>query len=125
MAAHDRLGELADPAVVDETDRHRVEEVALLAPDLDGRHETRLLQHPQVLHDPEPRHLRQVLAQLPERLAIALEEPVEQSRRFASARARKIGAIGSVTAGLYVTQWSHVKKNRDLDGDTTAAMLRP
>jgi hypothetical protein len=28
----DRLGELADPAVVDEADRDRVEEVALLAP---------------------------------------------------------------------------------------------
>ena len=74
----DRLSELADPAVVHETDRHRVEEVALLAPDLDGRHEPGLFQDPQVLHDPEPRHLRQVLAQLPERLAIALEEPIEQ-----------------------------------------------
>ena len=75
----DRLGELADPAVVHETDRHRVEEVAFLAPDLDGRHEPRFLQDAEVFHDPEPRHLRQVPAQLPERLAIALEEPIEQS----------------------------------------------
>ena len=76
--AHDRLGELADPAVVDEADRHRVQEVALLAADALGRHETRLLEDPQVLHDPEPRHRGQVPAQLTERLAIALEEPVEQ-----------------------------------------------
>ena len=31
-----------------------------------------------MLHDPEARHLRQVPAQLSERLAIALEKPVEQ-----------------------------------------------
>ena len=31
------------------------------------------------------------------------------SRRFASARARKIGAVGSVMGELYVTRWSHVK----------------
>ena len=74
----DRFGELADPAVVHETDRHRVEEMALLATDLDGRHEAGLLEDPQVLHDPEARHVRQVPAQLPKRLAIALEEPVEQ-----------------------------------------------
>ena len=43
-----------------------------------GRHETRLLQDAQVLHDPEARHRGQVHAQLTERLAIALEEPVEQ-----------------------------------------------
>jgi hypothetical protein len=29
-------------------------------------------------HDPEPGHRRQVLAQLPERLAIALEQPIEE-----------------------------------------------
>ena len=71
-----------------ETDRYRVEEVALLAPDLDGRHRP-AFQDSQVLHDPEPRHLRQVLAQLPKRLAIALEEPIEQLPPIASARARK------------------------------------
>ena len=32
----------------------------------------------QVLHDPEPRHRGERLAQLTERLAIALEEPIEQ-----------------------------------------------
>ena len=47
-------------------------------PDPLGRDEIRLLQDREVLHDPEPRHPRQVPAQLAERLAIALEEPVEQ-----------------------------------------------
>ena len=78
IAPDDRLGELRDPAIVGQTDRHRVEEVALLATDLLGRHEIRRLEHAQVLHDPEPRHLRQRLAQLAERLAIALEEPIEE-----------------------------------------------
>jgi hypothetical protein len=74
----DRLGELADPAVVDESDRDRVEEVALLAPLAPGRDQARLLEHAEVPHDAEPRHRRQVRAQLAERLAIALEEPVEE-----------------------------------------------
>ena len=67
-----------------------------------GRHEVRLLQHAQVLHDPEARHLRQVLAQLTERLAIALEEPVEQDPPTGSASARKTGAVGSVMAADYM-----------------------
>ena len=74
----DGLGELADPSIVGQADRHRVEEVALLAADLLGRHEIGRLQHPQVLHDPEPRHVGQRLAQLAERLAIALEESIEE-----------------------------------------------
>ena len=76
--ADDRLGELAGPSVVDEADRHRVQEVALLATDALGRHESGLLQDAQMLHDPEARHRGQVHAQLTERLAIALEELVEQ-----------------------------------------------
>ena len=52
--------------------------MALLAADALCRHEARLLEHAQVLHDPEARHPRQVHAQLTERLAIALEELVEQ-----------------------------------------------
>ena len=40
--------------------------------------EVGLFEDAQVLHDPEPGHLRQVPAQLPERLAIALEEPIEE-----------------------------------------------
>ena len=76
--AHDRRGELADPPIVRLADGHRVQEVALLATDLARRHEVRVLQDPEVLHDPEPRHLGKCRAQLTERLAIALEEPVEQ-----------------------------------------------
>ena len=74
----DRLGELAGPPVVDETDGHRIEEVALLATDALCRHEPGFLEDAEMLHDPEARHAGQVLAQLAERLAIALEEPVEQ-----------------------------------------------
>ncbi len=102
--ADDRLGELADPAVVDQTDRHRVEVVALLAADLDGRHEIRLLQHAQVLHDPEARHVRQVLAQLPERLAIALEEPIEQDPPIGIGEGPEGRRHGGPSCGsLYVT----------------------
>ena len=53
----DGLGELADPPIVGLTDRHGVQEVALLATDLLGRYEVGRLQHAQVLHDPEPCHL--------------------------------------------------------------------
>ena len=63
---------------MDETDRHRVQEVPFLATSLEGGHEPCLFQDAQVLHDPEARHLRQVPAQLTERLAIALVKPVEQ-----------------------------------------------
>ena len=63
---------------MDEADRHRVQEVALLAADALCRHEPRLFEDAQVLHDPEARHRGQVHAQLTERLAIALEELVEQ-----------------------------------------------
>ena len=78
LATGDRLRELAGPPVVDEADGHRVEEVALLAADALRHHEARLFEHTEMLHDPEPRHRRQIPAQLAERLAIALEEPVEQ-----------------------------------------------
>jgi hypothetical protein len=76
--AHDRLGELADPAVVHETDRNGVQEMALHPADLDGRQEVRVFEDREVLHHPETGHLGQVLAQLSQRLAIALEEPIEQ-----------------------------------------------
>ena len=63
---------------MDEADRHWVEEVALLATDLHRREKARLLEDPEVLHDAEPRHPGQVLAQLSKRLAIALEESIEE-----------------------------------------------
>ena len=49
-----------------------------LPPDLAARDEVRRLEDAEVLHDAEPRHGRQRRLQLTERLAIALEEPVEQ-----------------------------------------------
>jgi hypothetical protein len=74
----DRLGVLADPAVVHEPDRDGVEVMPFLPALAPGRDERRRLQDAQVPHHPEPRHLRQVRAQLTERLAIALEEPIQQ-----------------------------------------------
>jgi hypothetical protein len=76
--AHDRRSELAGPSIVDEADGHRVEVVALLATDASGREQAGFLEDPEMLHDPEARHRGQRLAQLTERLAIALEEPVEE-----------------------------------------------
>ena len=76
--ADDGLGVLADPAVVDEPDRDRVEVVPLLATVPPRRDEIRFLKDVQVPHDPEAGHRRQVGAQLSERLAIALEQPIEK-----------------------------------------------
>ena len=42
-----------------------------------GDHEIGVLEDPQVLHDPEPRHLQPRL-ELGERSAVTLEEPVEE-----------------------------------------------
>ena len=74
---------LVDPAVVDQPDRHRVEVVQLLPAPAARDDEPRLLQHLEVLHDPEARHLEPGL-ELDERAAVTLEEPVEQmpSRRI-------------------------------------------
>ncbi len=71
------LGVLVDPPVVDQPDRHRVEEVQLLAPRPALDYEPRLLQYAEVLHDAEPGHL-QLGSKLAERAAVTLEEPVEQ-----------------------------------------------
>jgi hypothetical protein len=63
---------------VDEPDRDGIQEVQLLAPTPPGRDQTRLLEHPQVLHDADARH-RQRLLQRDERLPILLEQRVEQA----------------------------------------------
>ena len=76
--AHDGRRVLADPTVVDVPDRDGVEVVALLAPDLPRRDQTRPLQDVQVLHDPEAGHVGQPGRELAERLAIALEEPIQE-----------------------------------------------
>jgi hypothetical protein len=52
--------------------------MALLPPDPSGGQEAGLFEYPEVLHDPETCHARQRLAQLAERLAIALEESIEE-----------------------------------------------
>ena len=67
-----------EPPVMDPADRHGVEVVVPLATDLAAGHEAGRLQDAQVLHDAEPAHLRQRRLQVSQRLAITLEEPVEQ-----------------------------------------------
>jgi hypothetical protein len=62
---------------VDPLDRDGVQEVELLAPAALADHESRLLEYPQVLGDPEARHL-EALDERAERLPVALEEGVEQ-----------------------------------------------
>ncbi len=71
------LGVLVDPPVVDQPDRHRVQEVQLLPARPAGDDEAGVLEHAQVLHDAEAGHLELGL-ELRERAAVALEEPVEQ-----------------------------------------------
>jgi len=74
---HPALRVLVDPAVVDQPDRHRVQEVQLLPARPAGDDEARVLQHAQVLHDSEARHL-ELRLELRERAAVTHEEPVEQ-----------------------------------------------
>ena len=76
--ADDRLRVLADPAIVDEADRHRVEEMVLAAPLLAGCDEPRPLQDPEVAHHAKAGHLRKVGAELSQRLAVLFEQHVEQ-----------------------------------------------
>ena len=59
-------------------DGHRVQVVQLQAPFAPGGHQVRLLEHAKVLHDPKAGHGRQALGKLGERLAITLEEPVQE-----------------------------------------------
>src|SRR5262249_44355064 len=78
------LLELRDPAFLDGPQRDGVEIVQLLPAPADGGDEVRGLQHAQMLGRRLPRH-RERLTQLPEGLAIALAEPVQQGP------ARRIG----------------------------------
>jgi hypothetical protein len=70
--------ELADPAIVDQADRHGVEVVPLLATDLPRRDQVRRLEDVQVTHDAEPGHPRELVRKLAECLAVEREQPVEQ-----------------------------------------------
>lgn len=74
---HAALCVLADPAVVDQPDRDRVEEVVLLPPRALRDDKTCFLEDAQVLHHAKPRHL-QLGLQLRERAAVTRKEQVEQ-----------------------------------------------
>jgi hypothetical protein len=69
---------------VNEPDRNGVQEVQLLAAPAARDHDAGLLEDPQMLHHAEPRH-RQPLLERAERLAVLLEQLVEQ------APARRVG----------------------------------
>jgi len=71
------LGVFADPPVVDQPDRDRVEEVQFLPPGAAGDDEVRLLQQAQMLHHADARHVHLSL-ELAEGPALALEEKVEK-----------------------------------------------
>ena len=80
----------------DEADRDGIEEVVLLAADLARVvDQARRLEHVEMAHDAEPGHRRQVRAQLAERLAVALEQPVEEEAPARVAERPEVGAIGS------------------------------
>jgi len=66
-----------DPAVVNSTDRYRVQEMKFLASLAARDHEPGFLQHLQVLHDPEPGHL-ELPFELAQRLAVALAQQIQQ-----------------------------------------------
>ena len=74
---YERLCVTADPAVVDEPDGYRIQEVELLSADPPGCHQVGRFEDAEMLHDAEPAH-RQVRLQLQQRLAISLEEPVKE-----------------------------------------------
>jgi hypothetical protein len=74
---HVALRVLVDPPVVDQTDRHRVQEVQLLATRPARDDQARAFEDAQVLHDAEARHL-QLGLELRERAAVTHEEPIEQ-----------------------------------------------
>jgi hypothetical protein len=70
-------GVLVDPPVVDQPDRHGVQEVPLLPARPACEDEARVFEDAQVLHDAEAGHL-QFGFELRQRAAVTLEEPVEQ-----------------------------------------------
>jgi hypothetical protein len=81
---HSTLRVLVNPAVVDQADRHRVEEVQLFPARPAHDDEARAFEDAKVLHDTEARHLQFGL-ELGERAAVTLEEPVEEEA------ARRVG----------------------------------
>jgi hypothetical protein len=74
----ERLGVFRSPALEDFADGNGVEVVQLLAAVAPRDHEAPALEHAQVLHGAEAGHAA-VAAELGERLAVALEQLVEQA----------------------------------------------
>jgi hypothetical protein len=72
------LGVLRRPALEDQANGDRIQEMELLAPGAARGHQVRALEHAQVLHGPEAAHAA-VTAQLGEGLSVAREQPVEQA----------------------------------------------
>jgi hypothetical protein len=81
---HVALRILVDPPVVDQPDRHGVQEVQLLPSRPARDHQARVLQEAQVLHDAEACHF-QLGLELRESAAVTRKEQVEQeaTRRVA------------------------------------------
>ena len=71
------LGVLADPAVVQEPDRNRVQVVDLLPAAATAHHQAGLLEQSQVLRDGDPRHVMRS-CQRHQCLAVLVEERVEK-----------------------------------------------
>jgi hypothetical protein len=101
------LGVLVDPAVVDQPDRDRVEEVELLPAGPASDDEPGLFQQAQVLHDPEARHVDLGL-ELGERAAFAFVQEVEQEAAGRVGERLEHPAVVH-TRAIYVTKWSPVK----------------
>src|SRR5829696_9393004 len=72
-----RRGVLADPAVRDLCNGHRIEEVQLVASLTDGGDQVRLLQDAQVLADTEAGHLGESRPEVTGSLAIVFEQQIE------------------------------------------------
>src|SRR5262245_39225681 len=77
QGAQARALEFSDPALGDRVDRHRVDEVELLAALALRRHQIGVLENSEMLGDRLARHIESP-AQLPERLAVVRVQPVEQ-----------------------------------------------
>ena len=76
--ADEWLGVFADPPVMDQADRDRVQVVELVATFTTGGDELGSLEHVEVIHHAEARHVGQDLAQFSQGAAVAIEECIQQ-----------------------------------------------
>src|SRR6185503_13381741 len=106
---HERRGPtfrvLAYPPVVDLLDRHRIEVAVLLATDAAGHDEPGVLEHAEMLHHPEPRHVaREYGGELVHGLPLVREEPVEDpSPRWIRERLEYLIHLGETICDHSVT----------------------